>query len=403
MRKLNKGSALLITLMVLVVLSLTGLSFIFLADTENAISNNYYKAMSTLVTAQTGVYLVNSWFNSPARTADLVPKAADMEFRLRADAEYDSDASHDTYWKNQGVALGGVTYVPFDKPYVGTDGATTVYQQFFGTETAPDVVIALGGNGDTYLTAMNTALFGPDAPTRIASITLYAPPVGPYPDDPTDPRNQAYAICTALVVAENLNPSGDVVSTRRVRGIITDINYSVAGEAWDVDGVIDVNGSIRTHWGNIKTTESLDDNNANFAAPGGPYYVGPTGTVGYCATLMQTYDAGAGAQWILARSDLDGTWLQDPWLLVRSRKDLNYSKHGLNVACGGFNTALPANPGQALIPPLGMTDPSAGNNDQNLTCDIYYDTATDTMQYMSYLDCLPYNPLSTLPCGTPGP
>jgi hypothetical protein len=390
MRKLDKGSALLITLMILVILSLTGLSFIFLADTENLISNNYYRAMTTLVTAQTGVYAVNAWFNSPSRTADLVPSKDDLIFNSRPYAPA-ADGSA-TQWKAAGTVAG---IKPFDKPYVGSVNSDTAIHQFFGSEETPDVELRMdNATSRGYLQTLNQNLFGvayADADAQvpenggvhITRIALYAPPVGPYPDDPTDVRNQAYAICTALIEAENVNPAGQTVSTRRVRGIVTDINYSVAGEALDVDGNIDINGSVRVHWGNIKSTESIDDNNMNFVADGGPYYVSQTGSVGYCPTLMGTYDAATdtGSQPVL-NNDVIG----DPWLLVRSRNDMQFSKHGINVVCGGMKWPQPGVPTTRLIPePANQW--GVGQNSANYSCDYYFDTATNTMRIQSYWKC----------------
>ncbi len=410
MRKLDKGSALLITLMVMVVLSLTGLSFIFLADTENLISNNYYRAMTTLVSGQTGVYAVNTWFNTPARTADLVPPASAMLF---ADRDFAPDAAgNPTQWKGGG-AISGID--PFDKPYVGAVGTDLAVHQFFGNEATPDVRLDIAEDAcRPYLQALNATLFGvayADADAlvpraggvHIPRMSLYAPPVGPYPDSPTDPRNQAYAICTVLVEAENVDPSGRTVSTRRIRGIITDINYAVMGEALDVDGPIDINGSVRVHWGNIKSTEGIDDNNNNFTAAGAPYYVSPSGQVKMCGTLLGQYDPGTNTG---TQPVLQGQQITDPWLLVRSRQDMVFSKHGLNANCN-FGTIKWPQPAEAATRLIFAPIDSwlAGANTQNYTCDWYYDDATNTMQLKSYLNCKPYNPDAAVDCpaGTPAP
>jgi hypothetical protein len=394
MRKLNKGSALLITLMVMVVLSLTGISFIFLADTENAISNNYYKAMSTLMAGQTGVYLVNSWFNSPTVTGTLVPAIAEMTFHVRTEAHNAPPASGgvDTTYKNSGVGTGNI---PFEKPYLGQANTATVIDRFFGTEEFPDITIRITANVDQrkYLQRLNGALLGvtyengaatvpQNGGVQIREIRMYSAPCSPYPDIPTNEYNSVYGICTVYIESENVNPAGQTVSTRRVRGIITDINYSVAGEALDVDGIIDVNGSVRPHWGNIKSTSSIDDNNVNFAPKGGPYYVSERGQVGYCPTLMEAYDGTA--HWEPG-AGVNGTIIEDPALLVRSKGDLNYSKHGLNVTCGTTTWPMMAMAGQ-LIPNNPIDN---GTNPLNKSCDYYYDpTPGVENQFMkSYWKC----------------
>ena len=396
MRKLDKGSALLITLMVLVVLSLTGLSFIFLADTENAISNNYYRAMTALVSAQTGVYAVNAWFNNPTRTADLVPTAADMVFTTRSYAPDGGGTA--TQWKSGGT-VAGVT--PFDKPYVGAIDSNTVVHQFFGKEETPDVVLDItNATSRAYMQGLNSTLFGvtyenasaevpENGGVHISRIALYAPPVGPYPDNPTDARNQAYGICTALIVAETVNPAGQTVSTRRVRGIITDINYSVAGEALDVDGEMRTNGSVRFHWGNIKSTEAMEDNQEKFLSNGGPWYVSPTGTVGRCPTLMGWYDAATDTGFLPGGAVLQGSSILDPWLLIRSRKGIDYGNNGgqyVDPTCNGGTLKWPT-PGDTTTRLIQdpMDDPfTAAANDENYSCDYYFDTADNTLKIKSY-------------------
>lgn len=390
MRKLDKGSALLITLMVLVVLSLTGLSFIFLADTENLISNNYYRGMTALVSAQTGVYAINSWFNNPTRTADLVPPAASMDFTTRAYAPDGGGTA--TKWKAGGVVAG---IRPFDKPYVGAVDTNTAVHQFFGTEDDPDVVIDIASAaGKSYMHTLNSTLFGvayaaaadvvpQGGGVHIRRIALYAPPVGPYPADPTDARNQAYGICTALVEAEMVNPSGQVVATRRVRGIITDINYSVAGEALDVDGDIGINGNVRIHWGNMKSTEQMIDNQDQFIADGAPYSVSTTGSVGLCATLMGTYDEATDTG---TQPTLNGDVIGDPWLLVRSRKDMAFSKRGIVANCAGGTIKWPQ-PGDAANRLIQDPAWDIAVNTQNYSCDYYFDTASNTLKIKTNLKC----------------
>lgn len=388
MRKLNKGSALLITLMVMVVLSLTGISFIFLADTENAISNNYYKAMSTLMAGQTGVYLVNAWFNSPTVTGTLVPNTTEVSFNLRTEAHL-ADATTDTTYKNSGVGTGNI---PFDKPYLGQNNTATVIHRFFGTEDAPDITVRITTNAAqrAYLQRLNGDLFGVTYATaaatvpanggvQIREIRLYSPPCSPYPAEPTNIYNSVYGICTAYIEAENVNPAGQTVSTRRVRGIISDINYSVAGEALDVDGSIDINGSVRAHWGNIKSTNAMEDNQNKFLPKGAPYYVSDRGQVGYCPTMMEAYDGSA--HW--DGTNINGALLEDPWLLVRSRTDLNYSKHGINVTCGGMTWPTMG----AAFTPLIPIDPTQAGNLSNLTCDYYYDPGTQQQYKKSYWKC----------------
>jgi len=400
MRPLNKGSALLVTLMVMVLLSLTGISFIFLADTENAISNNYYRGISTLIAGETGVYLVNSWFNNPLRTYNpsltssdptqgLVPLAGIITWNSRTLAK--DAAGNATYWKKTGS--GG--YTLFDKPFMGAVNTSSVIQQFYGTASAPDIQIMLNTTGltnisEAYLKQLNNILFGVTYPVtdtnpiepvnggvQITEIDLYSAPCAPFPATPTNPNNSAYGICTALVTVQMCGPpsgnkAGKILSTRYIRGIISDINYSVSGEALDVDGDVGTKGAGRYHWGLMKTTSTLSDNNSNHINAGGAYYADKTGHVGYWHSMMMTYDHSTGTASFPNSSVMNGANLSDPWVLYRALGSVSLLGGATCTTPG--SGVVPAG-GTSIIPyPMTPTgDPS------NYTCDLAYNSTSNAV------------------------
>src|SRR2546430_16987990 len=61
----NRGSALLVSLMVIVGLSLLGLGFVAISETESAISKNQQNALQTQAVAEAGARLVVEWFQNP--------------------------------------------------------------------------------------------------------------------------------------------------------------------------------------------------------------------------------------------------------------------------------------------------------------------------------------------------
>ena len=65
-RRFQKGSALLVALMTMVGLSLLGLAFVALSETENAISINEQNHTQTVAVAEAGAKLVLQWFQTPA-------------------------------------------------------------------------------------------------------------------------------------------------------------------------------------------------------------------------------------------------------------------------------------------------------------------------------------------------
>src|SRR6185295_17684867 len=61
----DRGSALLVSLMVIVGLSLLGLGFVAISETETAIAKNQQGALQTQAIAEAGAKLVVEWFQDP--------------------------------------------------------------------------------------------------------------------------------------------------------------------------------------------------------------------------------------------------------------------------------------------------------------------------------------------------
>lgn len=400
MKRLNKGSALLITLLIMVILTLSGISFLFMSDTENKISNNYYLAMRALRAAQSGVYLVNSWFNySGNNSLTLMPTVAQIQFLPRIGTDNGANTEPTFYkWACQGPDNPNCTnFSLFGKPYVGRNHTSTVYHRFFGTEENPDIIIDYSNsNSAAFMDQVNALLIGSStASIRITEIRLYSPPVSPNPIDPTDPSNIPYGICTVRITAEagRRDKNGNWVetfSTRRVKAIITDMSYALTGVALDVDGFIDINGACQVHWGIMKTTKRIDDNNDNHISRGSPYYVNPRGVIYPCGSLYGNPldTSGSGSD-----MPLQGQTLVDPWLLVRSKAGLRYGNQNCNnslcvsdSACTGYPQAITLNgvTHWLLTSPQNLIDPG-----YQFSCDYLYNksTKTQTLIKYAYMEC----------------
>src|SRR2546430_10060093 len=61
----NRGSALLVSLMVIVGLSLLGLGFVAISETESAIAKNQQNALQTQAIAEAGAKVAVEWFQDP--------------------------------------------------------------------------------------------------------------------------------------------------------------------------------------------------------------------------------------------------------------------------------------------------------------------------------------------------
>src|SRR5437773_11527936 len=64
-RNSDRGSALLVSLMVMVGLSLLGLGFVAISETESTIAKNQSQALQTLTIAEAGAKMVVEWFQDP--------------------------------------------------------------------------------------------------------------------------------------------------------------------------------------------------------------------------------------------------------------------------------------------------------------------------------------------------
>ena len=65
-RRDSRGSALLVSVMVIVGLSLLGLGFVTISETEKTIAKNQLTVLQTRSIAEAGCMLAVQWFQSPA-------------------------------------------------------------------------------------------------------------------------------------------------------------------------------------------------------------------------------------------------------------------------------------------------------------------------------------------------
>src|SRR5580765_6494333 len=82
-RRGEQGSALLIAVLVMVILTLLGISYLMLAQTESQIAENELNAQQTLFVADAGARVVMNWFNDPTGTGYKVPTAAQTNRSIR--------------------------------------------------------------------------------------------------------------------------------------------------------------------------------------------------------------------------------------------------------------------------------------------------------------------------------
>ena len=264
----ERGSALLLALMVLVILSAGGLLFIMQAETEVSHAVRDRDRRQVLQVAMSGVDLAVGWFNNPdASTNPTVPTAADLIRDLRrGDPDFDgsflidapSNGVADYYYGGRASGFRRL----FDKPYRGENRNT-----FWGTEDEPDVLLqddpTVPGE---YLDQVNDLLNPGGDPSlgrvRIEEIRIYGPPV----DDALEAR---YGIATVQVTAvkEQFVDHRMVTTRRTVRVILQELPFPIPVGTLESEGFVDESGNFGAHWGGTRTEGELDPSKVPIAFP----------------------------------------------------------------------------------------------------------------------------------------
>jgi hypothetical protein len=248
-RARQKGSALLVSLMAMVGLSLLGLAFIVLSETESAISINEQNHTQTVAVAEAGAKLVLQWFQDPVtmRARGLMPVNVDTIKTSRTVSSYHG------YYK---PASGGSLLC--ELPYGPKSD-----DQFYGEEGSADIWITRT-NGATFLNALNTALFPTNETGRITDIRIYAPPIvgGTLTADGTGHSfwlgGQPYGTATIRVTAEKLDPAGNVGAQAVVRLVVAPFPLPGPTGALQALGQIGSHGTFNVNWGAVESQNSVN-------------------------------------------------------------------------------------------------------------------------------------------------
>lgn len=270
----ERGSALLVALMVILGLSLLGLAFVAMSETEGAISLNHRNYSQAQTVSEAGAKIVTDWFNAPERMAALglmPPVASETTLKLARWIDQDGDGSDENIgrWK--------VSQPVFccDKPFK----AGGVGNRLWGTYFSPDILIDESTNaGRTFLAAFNTSLFPNPTAGEITEIRIYAPPIVGAVNTPNDingtvPAGQGYydlspsggqqgiryGLATVAVKAtlkrlpgQLLTAAGNrVLSERTTRIVISEWPFPGPQGPIQSNANIQTGGSVVVHWGRM--------------------------------------------------------------------------------------------------------------------------------------------------------
>jgi len=339
----ERGSALLISTLVMVILTLLGLSYLTLADTESLIAINITYQEQALHAAESGGRLMVEWFNHPdASMGYLLPTASQVD-RTQRFIDHDDDPTTATITAAGNPVVEGDNAKPFyrdgtddlfEKPYRGN-----MKVALMGTEDGPDIVIDddAGGTQAAFLKTVNTALYGnyPSDVTitnaadahlraRILKIEIYQPPLINLSGTWT-----RYGIATVKITAgvfrfaaDNTTSNDREVARRVVKAVINETPYP--GPYGPLHSCIDLGagGEFNARWGAATAvgTVDLSTNHDSKHDSGVPYaidnsdqhlYSDPNGAAGNSDWFDSWY-----ATW-------QGQDLEDPWWKFEAGGQIN--------------------------------------------------------------------------------
>jgi len=258
-RRGEEGSALILAALVTVILSLLGLSYLMMAQTENTIAENERNSAAALYVAEAGARLVVGWFNDPTATGYLVPTLADLD-RTKRVFDHDSNggtarvqaASGDAtkpLYKDSTVTASLI----FDRPYRSALGDT-----FLGVETGTDGNVAFAAMGPDiivnsgFLTTINDTLFlnfpSPFLRARITRIEIYQPPILLIGGS-----NTRMGIATVKVTAGVFQYPGTAserqIATRIAKAVVNEIPVPGPVGPLQSCSTLNYNGDFSIRWG----------------------------------------------------------------------------------------------------------------------------------------------------------
>jgi hypothetical protein len=249
----------LASLMVIVGLSLLGLAFVAMSETESSISINQRNHSETIAVAEAGARMVVQWFQYPVRmrSLDLMP-ANDNAIKTERVV-----GSYTGYYKPDTSAL-----LLCDIPYGPEDD-----DKFFGAEDSPDILINSTTNA-TWLNAFNDKFLGAEGNTdprpggEVTEIRIYAPPMVGASLVPANPPHfyeggTRYGVATIMVRAERFDRPRAAASRRSIaraesRIVISQFPLPTPAGPLQSASALATNGNFNVNWGLVSSQQTLD-------------------------------------------------------------------------------------------------------------------------------------------------
>ncbi len=332
----EKGSAMVITTMVMVVLTVLGLSFMLFSSTEQQISVNHRDSTQIIFVAEGVANVAEKWFNHPtpfdSGTGDgnpMVPvgigapgdtttyngNTIPVEL-INVESNGDPLRWIDYDWDGTIEPPGSGSDQHTMGPYTGNSGHAfkkpfmgPVENTFWGSEEHPDLIVS-----QSYLDKINTAFLGgvqgDPGEMQIVDIRIYRPPL----DVLTSSR---LGIATIKVTAAKmLNGKNGVyrAAQRHVKIVIGEFSLMDEVVAISADAGIAQTGSQGVHWGCEQTEGDIDQGTGagalTFKIWSGMFYKKVT------ASYQPPQWDLIGMEWFCGVNN-DYIDIDDPWFMLR--------------------------------------------------------------------------------------
>lgn len=308
----ERGSALLMSLVIMVGLSLLGLGFVAISESENAIAVNERHAAQTQAVAETGARAVVEYFQDPrwARMENFLPVNSDALIGAGGFKRTRTVGAYSGVYRP-----GGGSLLLLDRPFRPNE-----QNRFYGDDATADLEFNRE-NAATQLTNINTALFGADSRVsgRIEEIKIYAPPIigGTLNAQGFWAGGDRYGYATIKVTAEKWTreTGGSMLSRRVVRLVVGEFPMPVPGGPVQSQATVAFGGTADVHWGDVTSFGDLSAGGASLPDTTFPWanpYDRPSFETEYDPVVFP----GGTANYL---SELLGKSYEDPWFGTRSR------------------------------------------------------------------------------------
>jgi hypothetical protein len=308
----------------MVIMTLLGIPFLLMGETENRIAENERLALQAQYAAESTARMVKRWFDYPMHATNAINAPLEAIDRSQRLIDEDGDPATDP------VPADGSSDYPYYKQYTDAVFAEpysgSLADKLLGTPEGPDMVIdaGLSADAEAFLDDLSMKLFdvfpGKGRRAKISRIEVYAPPThfkaGSW---------VRYGVGTAEVLAGIYQQDGDGerrLSERQVRFVFNEIPYVQESKrlgALHSCRSLYWSHAFNVHWGVVTSRVHvyLDDDLPH------KYPAGLARTTSTALHYDRLWGWNDGALFGAYKDAIEDAPIEDPWLRVLAGDDID--------------------------------------------------------------------------------